>query len=302
MREGLLGSLTVIDTSGYLIITAIVVVLLFGVGLTVYVRARYRIIERELKRHGDPLPRFASPVLNEIVREVQTVASRQAGELNTQAIVEHKVQTELSSLLLAERFIKTSTGLMIIMGLVGTFYGLTLSIGKLVALVSEDAGKVSDITASVTAGLTEALSGMSVAFSTSLFGITGAIVMTLLSVFANVPERRTAVMLQIEVYIDTVVLAASSSHASARAMGAAPLTTDSLERATAQFARSIGDLGTAMTRFETALTTFSSSNRDFREFNLHLKDNIQRMSLSFGDLSDTLQRSARVLSSDADRK
>jgi hypothetical protein len=191
------------------------------------------------------------------------------------------------------------------MGLVGTFYGLTLSIGKLVTLVSEDADKVADITTSVTAGLTQALSGMSVAFSTSLFGITGAIVMTLLGVFANVPERRTAVMLQIEVYIDTVLLAAISSatpsHRSVGMAGAA-FTTDSLDRAAAQFANSVTDLGAAMTRFETTLTTFSSTTRDFREFNLHLKDNIQRMSLSFGDLTDTLQHSVRSLSSDRERE
>jgi hypothetical protein len=43
-------------------------------------------------------------------------------------------------------------------------------------------------------------------------------------------------------------------------------------------------------KFEAALTRFSGSTRDFQEFNLHLKDNIQRMSLSFGDLSDALRR------------
>ena len=48
-------------------------------------------------------------------------------------------------------------------------------------------------------------------------------------------------------------------------------------------------------RFEGALTTFSASTRDFREFNHHLKDNIQRMSLSFGDLSETLKQQSSQL-------
>ena len=59
-------------------------------------------------------------------------AARRSGERNTQAIIEENFQAELGSLLLAERFVRAATGLVIILGLLGTFYGLTLSIGKLV--------------------------------------------------------------------------------------------------------------------------------------------------------------------------
>jgi hypothetical protein len=44
--------------------------------------------------------------------------------------------------------------------------------------------------------------------------------------------------------------------------------------------------------FDEALNRFAGSTREFQEFNLHLKDNIQRMSLSFGDLSSALKESA----------
>jgi hypothetical protein len=47
--------------------------------------------------------------------------------------------------------------------------------------------------------------------------------------------------------------------------------------------------------FESALQSFSSTTRDFREFNLHLKDNVQRMSLTFGDLSETLKEQVGTL-------
>jgi hypothetical protein len=66
-------------------------------------------------------------------------------------------------LLLAERFVRAATGLVIILGLLGTFYGLTSSIGRLVQLVAGDTGGVSDITQGVTTELTQALSGMAVA-------------------------------------------------------------------------------------------------------------------------------------------
>jgi hypothetical protein len=48
---------------------------------------------------------------------------------------------------------------------------------------------------------------MSVAFSTSLFGIVAAILMTLLGVFLSVPDRRLASMGRIEAYVDNVLLA-----------------------------------------------------------------------------------------------
>ncbi|HEY6877359.1 MAG TPA: hypothetical protein VI299_05035, partial [Polyangiales bacterium] len=56
------------------------------------------------------------------------------------------------------------------------------------------------------------------------------------------------------------------------------------------FAHSVGQLDAVIGRFEGALGTFANNTRDFHEFNLHLKDNIQRMSLSFADLSESLRR------------
>jgi hypothetical protein len=281
MNANLLGSLSLVDASGYLIIAAILLLLALGVTLTLVVLARYAHIDRDLGRHADPLPEFGEPVLSRIAQDVREVVRRQPGEVQAQAIVEHRFQTELAPLLLAERFVKASTGLMIIMGLVGTFYGLTLSIGKLAALVSGDAGATADIAASVTAGLTQALSGMSVAFSTSLFGIGSAIVMTVLGVFANLAERRTALVLSIEVYLETVLIPAERGAAEPLIVPAEPA-----------LAAGIAELAATVRRFEAALAGFSANTRDFHEFNVHLKDNIQRMSLSFADLGDTLQRSA----------
>jgi hypothetical protein len=295
MHSALIGSMSLVDASGYVIIALIVMLLVLAVGLTFFVRARYAAIDRELQRHGEEMPDLASAVLSHILRDVEG-AARRRGEVNTQAIIENRFQSELAPLMLAERFIKSATGLMIIMGLVGTFYGLTLSIGKLGALLSEDPSVTTDIVASVTMGLTQALSGMSVAFSTSLFGIAGAILMTLLGVFANVPERRLALMLRIEDYVDNVLLV--RLRGVERELGAADsedTRSTLLERAAASFGQAVTQLDGTVTRFETALQGFSTSTRDFRELNMHLKDNIQRMSLSFADLSDTLKQEVEVL-------
>ncbi len=70
-----------------------------------------------------------------------------------------------------------------------------------------------------------------------------------------------------------------------------------LEPLVARFGQSVAALQSAVGQFQGALTTFSGTTRDFREFNVHLKDNIQRMSLALGDLSETLKREVATLNS-----
>lgn len=303
MPDGLFESLSLVDVSGYVIITAIVAFLITGVVVTFALRARYAALERDLKRHAGASPAFDSPVLNRIVYKAREVQRLHPRDVNTQAIIDQGFQSELRWMLVGERFVKSSTGLMIILGLVGTFYGLTLSIGKLVTLVSGDIGDAAEITESLTRGLTEALSGMSVAFSTSLFGILAAIVMTLLGVFASVPDRRTAVMVQIEAYIDNVLLNAlratggdaEGAGRDARPASGRPIASADFDQMVAGFGEAVAQLQGTVAHFENALQSFSTTTRDFREFNLHLKDNVQRMSLSFGDLSETLKEQTRAL-------
>jgi hypothetical protein len=166
-----------------------------------------------------------------------------------------------------------------------------MSIGKLATLVSGSTAGVADITESLTRGLTQALSGMSLAFATSLFGIASAIVMTLAGVFFNVADRRTAFTVQLEDYLDNVLLAAH------RQQGGVAVGGGALEPLVARFGQSVAALEAAVGQFQGALNTFAGTTRDFREFNLHLKDNIQRMSLAFGDLSETLKREVLTLNS-----
>lgn len=292
----LLRSLSLLDPSGYLIIALILTLLILGIILTLTIRSKYARLERDLRLHGSADAAFEARVLNAIVRDAQAALALHGGEINAQAIIENNFQAELKGLLVGERFIKASTGLLIILGLVGTFYGLTLSIGKLVALVAGDESNAVDITQSLTHGLTQALSGMSVAFTCSLFGIVGAIVMTLLGVFANVADRRTALMVQIEAYLDNEWLGAGTGRAGAGGLARSGSAAGAqLEAAVADFGVAIGQLHQTVATFESALQSFSSTTRDFREFNLHLKDNVQRMSLSFGDLSETLKEQVGTL-------
>lgn len=287
MLHAILGTLSLLDTSGHIILVGIIACLVGGIAATVLLGARYASIARDLAQNPDQHKPFSHPVLNSIAREARLALLR-TREVNAQAIVEQQFQSELKPLLIAERFVRSSTGLMIILGLVGTFYGLTLSIGKLVTLVAGDASGVTDITLALTKGLTEALSGMSIAFSTSLFGIVGAIIMMVLSIAFNVADRRTAVMVQIESYIDHILRTEPVAPGESREVaGSEPA--QKLKQVLDGFSQSVGALDAAVARFDSSLQGFAASTRDFREFNLHLKDNVQRMSLSFGDFSEALQ-------------
>jgi len=292
MSDALFGSLQLVGLGGYMIMAAIVALVVVAVLVNTRVRARYAAMIADLRRNGGQVPpAFHSPTLNRIARDVETAAAQHAGEINTQAIIDQNIQADLGGLLAGERFVRAATGLTIILGLLGTFSGLTVSIGRLAVLVSGSAPGVTDITASLTGGLRQALSGMSVAFATSLFGIASAIVMTLVGVFLSVSDQRTRFMVQVESYLDNVLLA--SRAAPGAGMGGPIIAL--FEPVLARFGQSVAALEASVGRFDGALRGFAGTTREFHEFNLHLKDNIQRMSLAFGDLSETLKREIGAL-------
>jgi MotA/TolQ/ExbB proton channel family len=290
MPNSILDALSLVGTGGTIIITATVASLFLGIGANLFLRARYGALEAELLRKTDPRAPFEHPLLNRILRDARE-ARDHAPEVPTQAIVEDCFQSELRAHLLAERFVRSSTGLVIILGLLGTFYGLTSSIGQLVGLVASEGEVASDVGASITQGLTNSLSGMSVAFSNSLFGIFAAVVLMVLGIFSNVTDLRTALMIRIENYVDRLLARESRGEGASPGRGreVGGVRAEPFERVVVGFGESVARLESAVADFDHALQRFATNTRDFGEFNLHLKDNVQRMSLSFGDLSETLK-------------
>lgn len=291
MTSVIFDGLSQVDTTGRIILASTVASLLLAMGLNLFVHARYAALQRDLQQNGLSERLSAHPALSRIAREARE-AARRSREPNVQAIVEESLQVELKPLLLAERFVRAATGLVIILGLLGTFYGLTLSIGRLVELVSSDPGAATEVTQAITSGLTRALSGMAVAFSNSLFGIASAVVLTIFGVISNVTDRRTAFMIDVETHVDRLLAETASDH---------PGPSGTLERTVVAFDQAVERLQGAVAQFDGALQAFAVSTRDFREFNLHLKDNVQRMSLSFGDFSEKLKSELVALKFNGER-
>jgi hypothetical protein len=287
--SSLISSLQLVDLSGAAIIVVITVLLLLGMVTTFTARARYGAMVKDIRADPAPDTGYRFQVLNRASADLERELSRlprggRVESINVQGIVEHAMQLELRGLLMGERLIKANAGLLITLGLTGTFYGLTRSIGKLVHLVSSDFSLQADVAEPLTRGLTDALGGMSVAFTTSLAGILAAILVTLLGVFANVAERRAGFTIALELRLDRRV---AEWEAEQPSLGA-----EATLLATERFDKAVHALETTIGRFEGALARFADNSREFHEFNAHLKDNIQRMSLSFADVAGALRTHA----------
>jgi hypothetical protein len=86
-----------------------------------------------------------------------------------------------------------ATGLLIFLGLLGTFWGLLLTIGSVSTVIgnmSVGSGDINVLFNQLKAGLAEPLRGMSVAFSSSMLGLAGALVLGFLDLTAGQAQNR----------------------------------------------------------------------------------------------------------------
>lgn len=85
------------------------------------------------------------------------------------------------------------TGLLIFLGLLGTFWGLLLTVGAVASVISGMSVGSGDINAlfdQLKSGLAKPLQGMGTAFSSSMFGLSGALVLGFLDLTAGQAQNR----------------------------------------------------------------------------------------------------------------
>ncbi|MBN2260435.1 MAG: hypothetical protein JW702_07810 [Clostridiales bacterium] len=290
------------------IIILIVLILISSIILSIVIRFKYKNILSDIH---DPQHReshaFYNDCINKIVADYKSVLELKKEEINTFALVDKYYHSELKWIDLGEKFISKAISLMIVLGLLGTFYGLTLSIGELVQLLSVTGAEVvSDVT-SITDGLISSVEGMSVAFITSLFGIGSSVILTILNIMFNLENQRDSALISIEEYLDNNLNVRGEKSAFEASI---VVLADAMERNFLQLTEVIkeqlhvsteGLIQTAdsfkgsMESFDHSLNQFSENIRDFSEFNYHLKTNIQRMNVSFDDLTTGLKENTKEL-------
>jgi hypothetical protein len=221
----------------------------------------------------------------------------------------------MSGIHLGERFVKKSVSLMIILGLLGTFYGLILSIEELVTMLN-DTQQISGVE-SITSGLISSITGMSVAFVTSMFGIGASILTNIMNILFGLPDAKESLIIHIEEYLDNHLMVSKNGLGPIDDDGNTALSlsfdrfndtlTGGLKRVADDMAEKIneatGDLvltaesvKSSVVKFDHALNMFSDNMRDFTEFNHHLRANIQRLNVGLDNFNDQIEEKTKLQS------
>lgn len=289
--------------SGIIVIAAIAILFVLAVLLLFYTWGRYKGLAGMVKGGLDRDNGF----LRFTVNDFADAYKKYGQDVNTPAIISNAVSTKLSGLLLCERFLANAVSLFVTLGLFGTFLGLSHSVSSLTELISySNTSEWLSVLDSVGGGLMSALSGMGVAFYTSLVGVACSIVLTLLrSIFSPQAERET-LEARLELWLDhTVAPTLPTERAKdesemvqqmVHAMDSASKTMESaLQNATGDLKTAIDSSRAPITAFNKTVDSFNSGVRDFSEFNYNLRGTVERLDVTVRDLVSGLREVSRIL-------
>ena len=295
--------LTSMPASGIIVIAAIAILFVLAVLLLFYTWGRYKGLAGMVKGSLDRDNGF----LRFTVNDFADAYKKYGQDVNTPAIISNAVSTKLSGLLLCERFLANSVSLFVTLGLFGTFLGLSHSVSSLTELISySNTSEWLSVLDSVGGGLMSALSGMGVAFYTSLVGVACSIVLTLLrSIFSPQAERET-LEARLELWLDhTVAPTLPTERAKdesemvqqmVHAMHSASKTMESaLQKATGDLKTAIDSSRAPITAFNKTVDSFNGGVRDFSEFNYNLRGTVERLDVTVRDLVSGLREVSRIL-------
>ena len=287
--------------SGIIVIAAIAILFVLAVLLLFYTWGRYKGLAGMVKGGLDRDNGF----LRYTVNDFADAYKKYGQDVNTPAIISNAVSTKLSGLLLCERFLANAVSLFVTLGLFGTFLGLSHSVSSLTELISySNTSEWLSVLDSVGGGLMSALSGMGVAFYTSLVGVACSIVLTLLrSIFSPQAERET-LEARLELWLDHTVAptlpterAKDESEMVQQMVHAMDSASKTMERA---LQNATGDLKTAIdssrapiTAFNKTVDSFNGGVRDFSEFNYNLRGTVERLDVTVRDLVSGLREVSR---------
>lgn len=304
----------------YIIITTLIVFVISFIANLV-IRKRYlMILDDLLDRHKRKDATFRSGILNLIVEEYKAAAAESYSEVNTQAIIDKNFNLHLRGMALGERFIKNTNSLLITLGLFGTFVGLTSAVAELASIFTNM--DVSELVENagiqrLLGHLIGSLEGMSVAFVTSLVGVGCSIILTILLTIFNAEETKENLMVQIEEYMDNeIALVVSQNKETEYTMMNNILRETFMEfgdKIQASLKETVENFGEKLTnvvmdvnvssqtldatidKFDASLTNFASNMKDLNEFNINMRNNIERMDVNFIKVTEALTKASDIV-------
>ena len=292
---------------GYVVILVIAMLFLLALVLLFYVYGRYKALSARAGGKGDEETRgFKGALLKAYIASYKKYGQ----DVNTPAIIDDTISHRLSGLLLCERFLNNAVSLFVTLGLFGTFLGLSMSVGSLTELLGYSSGaEWMNFMESVGDGLLSALSGMGVAFYTSLFGVGCSIILTILRVIFNPATERERLETRLELWLDTEAVQDErhmlkslidtldlSVEEIKNTLGTAAASYSASTRtAAASLAKSVEVTRTGLAEFDKTVATFNDGVHDFSEVDYNLRGSVERMDLAVRDLAGALREINRRL-------
>lgn len=297
------------------IIAIIILLFLCTIIFSSIIKSTYSRLINDIKDKENRKNRlFKFKIINNVVDDFNNALNSNIDEINTVAIIEKNIHGEMKKISLGERFIVKAVSMMIILGLLGTFYGLILSIKELVTMLSETQQTVG--VEAITSGLINSIQGMSVAFITSMFGIGASILANLLSISFGLNDSKESFIVHIEEYLDNTLMVSKNGLGGVDSNGNTALSlsfdkfneslTTNLRSLTNEISQKMGEatsdmvltaeaLQNSVVKFDGALNRFADNTRDFTEFNHHLKTNIQRLTIGFDDFHNEIRSNVDIM-------
>ena len=287
--------LKTLPPAGFVVIIVIAALFILAVALLLAVCGRYR------RLSGSSRAADESGFHSALLKAYSAAYAKYGQDVNTPAIISETVSSRLSGLLLCERFLNNAVSLSVTLGLFGTFLGLSLSVASLTKLIGlSNTDQWLNVLDSVGGGLMSALSGMGVAFYTSLVGAGCSIILTILRTILNPQAEREKLETRLELWLDTEVapgLAADSATDDAglvkrmiNALGGASEEFQAAVRgATDALTRTASQNRAAMEQFDATVGKFNAGVHDFSEVDYNLRGSVERMDLAVRDLAAALR-------------
>lgn len=185
--------------------TAIISTLAVGVFLTLYqlaVLVRENQWLRAFSKGEEGFPGTSKPKLLEPIANLNAHSTGTLNAFNVQASLS-SVDARLEEFRDFNRYL---VGLLVFLGLLGTFWGLSLTISAIAGVISGiDVGatNIKDAFQTLKQGLQSPLTGMGTAFSSSMFGLGGSLILGFLDV--NVSKASRAFYHQLEEKMQTLM-------------------------------------------------------------------------------------------------
>ena len=296
-----MGVLNNLPTAGFVVIVVIALLFVLAVVLLVLVCSRYRRIGANGGGAGGSHASGDGGFRAALLAEYSAAYQKYGQDVNTPAIISDMIGRRLSFELLCERFLNNAVSLFVTLGLFGTFLGLSLSVSSLSQLIGlSNSDQWLNVLDSVGGGLLSALSGMGVAFYTSLVGAGCSSLLTILRTVLSPQAEREKLETSMELWLDTEVAPGLATENAtdeaglvkrmiAALTGVSDQMQDTMRSATDALARTASQNRMAMEQFDQTVGKFNAGVHDFTEVDYNLRGSVERMDLAVRDLANALR-------------